>query len=353
MDERRERYFRILDGLKETTEETHKNSRILLIDGLNTFIRSFAVNPSSNDDGVHVGGMTGFLQSVGYAVRNIKPTRVIICWDGKGGSAKRRKIFPDYKANRRVRTRLTRMSNYGNVSDESIAMGQQIKRLTQYLETLPVTVLATENIEADDAIAYICEQIYPMSQKFIMSTDKDYLQLVNDKVQVWSPTKKKFYFEETILEEFQVPAKNFLEYRTLLGDSSDNIPGIKGCGLKTLQKRLPIIFDDKKVSVDDIIKYATEHRDEAKILGDISDSSEKIELNFDLMQLREVDISGYAKTSIMDIVKRPIQRLIKFEFLKMFLEDRINSTMKNPEFWLQDTWRSLDSYSIVEDKDEQ
>ena len=245
------------------------------------------------------------------------------------------------------------MSNYGNVSDESIAMGQQIKRLTQYLETLPVTVLATENIEADDAIAYICEQIYPMSQKFIMSTDKDYLQLVNDKVQVWSPTKKKFYFEETILEEFQVPAKNFLEYRTLLGDSSDNIPGIKGCGLKTLQKRLPIIFDDKKVSVDDIIKYATEHRDEAKILGDISDSSEKIELNFDLMQLREVDISGYAKTSIMDIVKRPIQRLIKFEFLKMFLEDRINSTMKNPEFWLQDTWRSLDSYSIVEDKDEQ
>ena len=351
--DRRERYFRILDGLEKTTGETHKNSRILLIDGLNTFIRSFAVNPSSNEDGVHIGGMTGFLQSVGYAVRNIKPTRVIICWDGKGGSTRRRKIFPDYKANRRVRTRLTRMSNYGNVGDEQVAMGQQIRRLTQYLETLPVTVLATENIEADDAIAYICEQIYPNSQKFIMSTDKDYLQLVNEKVQVWSPTKKKFYFEQTILDEFKVPAKNFLEYRTLLGDSSDNIPGVKGTGLKTLQKKMPIIFGDKKISVEDIIEHAEANRNDAKILALIADSGDKIRLNFDLMQLRDVDISGYAKTSIMDIVKRDIQRLNKPKFLTMFLEDRINSTMKNPEFWLQDTWRSIDSYSTVEEKDEQ
>ena len=350
--ERRERYFRILDGLKQTTQETHKNSRILLIDGLNTFIRSFAVNPSSNDDGVHIGGKTGFLQSIGYAIRNIRPTRVIICWDGKGGSTRRRKMFPDYKANRRVRTRLTRMSNYGNVGDEQIAMGQQIRRLTQYLETLPVTVLATENIEADDAIAYICEQIYPESQKFIMSTDKDYLQLVNDKVQVWSPTKKKFYFQETILEEFGVPANNFLEYRTLLGDSSDNIPGIKGTGLKTLQKRLPIIFGDKKITIDDILKQAEDNKSDAKILATIAESGDILRLNYKLMQLREVDISGHAKSSILDIVRRPIQRLNKPKFLTMFLEDKINSTMKNPEFWLQDTWRSLDSYSIVEDKNE-
>ena len=350
--ERRERYFRILDGLKQTTQETHKNSRILLIDGLNTFIRSFAVNPSSNDDGVHIGGMTGFLQSIGYAIRNIRPTRVIICWDGKGGSTRRRKMFPDYKANRRVRTRLTRMSNYGNVGDEQIAMGQQIRRLTQYLETLPVTVLATENIEADDAIAYICEQIYPESQKFIMSTDKDYLQLVNDKVQVWSPTKKKFYFQETILEEFGVPANNFLEYRTLLGDSSDNIPGIKGTGLKTLQKRLPIIFGDKKITIDDILKQAEDNKSDAKILATIAESGDILRLNYKLMQLRDVDISGHAKSSILDIVRRPIQRLNKPKFLTMFLEDKINSKMKNPEFWLQDTWRSLDSYSIVEDKNE-
>tara|TARA_R100001015_G_C4594982_1_gene150230 strand:- start:127 stop:1182 length:1056 start_codon:yes stop_codon:yes gene_type:complete len=350
--DRRERYFRILDGLKPSTQETHKNSRILLIDGLNTFIRSFAVNPSSNDDGVHIGGMTGFLQSIGYAIRNIRPTRVIICWDGKGGSTRRRKMFPDYKANRRVRTRLTRMSNYGNVGDEQIAMGQQIRRLTQYLETLPVTVMATENIEADDAIAYICEQIYPESQKFIMSTDKDYLQLVNDKVQVWSPTKKKFYFQETILEEFGVPANNFLEYRTLLGDSSDNIPGIKGTGLKTLQKRLPIIFGDKKITIDDILRQAEDNKSDAKILATIAESGDILRLNYKLMQLREVDISGHAKSSILDIVRRPIQRLNKPKFLTMFLEDKINSTMKNPEFWLQDTWRSLDSYSIVEDKNE-
>ena len=345
-------YFKILESIGKDEKPSGPNDRILIVDGLNTFIRSFAVNPSSNDDGVHIGGMTGFLQSIGYAIRNIRPTRVIICWDGKGGSTRRRKMFPDYKANRRVRTRLTRMSNYGNVGDEQIAMGQQIRRLTQYLETLPVTVLATENIEADDAIAYICEQIYPESQKFIMSTDKDYLQLVNDKVQVWSPTKKKFYFQETILEEFGVPANNFLEYRTLLGDSSDNIPGIKGTGLKTLQKRLPIIFGDKKITIDDILKQAEDNKSDAKILATIAESGDILRLNYKLMQLREVDISGHAKSSILDIVRRPIQRLNKPKFLTMFLEDKINSTMKNPEFWLQDTWRSLDSYSIVEDKNE-
>ena len=143
-----------------------------------------------------------------------------------------------------------------------------------------------------------------------------------------------------------------MEYRTLLGDSSDNIPGIKGTGLKTLQKRLPIIFGDKKITIDDILKQAEDNKSDAKILATIAESGDILRLNYKLMQLREVDISGHAKSSILDIVRRPIQRLNKPKFLTMFLEDKINSTMKNPEFWLQDTWRSLDSYSIVEDKNE-
>jgi len=350
----KQKYFSILENLQEgQAVEASPNDKILIIDGLNTFIRSFAVSPVTNDDGIHVGGITGFLMSIGYAIRTLQPTRVIICFDGRGGSQRRRKLYPDYKANRLVRTKLNRTNAFGDKDSESENMKMQLGRLIQYLDHLPIQILAPENIEADDAIAYICEQIYPNSQKFIMSTDKDYLQLVNEKVQVWSPTKKKFYFEQTILDEFKVPAKNFLEYRTLLGDSSDNIPGVKGTGLKTLQKKMPIIFGDKKISVEDIIEHAEANRNDAKILALIADSGDKIRLNFDLMQLRDVDISGYAKTSIMDIVKRDIQRLNKPKFLTMFLEDRINSTMKNPEFWLQDTWRSIDSYSTVEEKDEQ
>ena len=65
-------YSDILSNLKEDNANKGLNDRVLLIDGLNTFIRSFVMNPSTNDDGIHVGGIKGFLLSVGYAIKNIK-----------------------------------------------------------------------------------------------------------------------------------------------------------------------------------------------------------------------------------------------------------------------------------------
>ena len=107
------------------------NSRILILDGLNTFIRVFSAVPALNDDGDHIGGVTGFLRSIAANIRLLKPTRVIICFDGKGGSQRRRKIFPDYKANRLVRTKLNRTNAFGDkemkikiveVSDQGLQM---------------------------------------------------------------------------------------------------------------------------------------------------------------------------------------------------------------------------------------
>ena len=114
----KQKYLNILSNLKEEDRENQSpDDRILLIDGLNTFIRAFAVNPSLNDDGIHIGGMTGFLLSIGYAIKNIKPSRVIICFDGKGGSARRRKIFPEYKEIRRVRQKLTSSTALYRIED--------------------------------------------------------------------------------------------------------------------------------------------------------------------------------------------------------------------------------------------
>ena len=87
----KKRYFSILESLKEgEVLETKPNDKVLLIDGLNTFIRSFAVSPVMNDNGIHVGGITGFLMSIGFAIKTLQPTRVIICFDGKGGSQRRK-----------------------------------------------------------------------------------------------------------------------------------------------------------------------------------------------------------------------------------------------------------------------
>ena len=339
----KDRYKELLQGLKEDTTTKHQNDRILIIDGLNTFIRSFAVNPSTNEDGIHVGGMTGFMHSIGYAIRNIRPTRVIICFDGKGGSQRRRKIFPDYKGNRRVRKHLTRANTFQSIDDERISMSQQMNRLTQYLETLPLTTLAPENIEADDAMAYICQQVYPKSQCILMSTDRDFLQLVSDRVQVWSPTKKKMYARDTIKEEFGIESKNFIILKCITGDGSDNIPGIRGAGTKSLQKRLPILFEEKQIELSDVLSYINEHGDNTQLSKALQDSKEMLETNHKLMQLQDVDISGYSKESILNIVKSDIPRLNKTEFEKMILEDHLNGIFKNPSLWLRDSFLPLDN----------
>ena len=330
-----------------TNDEMPKSAddRILIIDGLNTFIRSFVVVPTVNDNGVHVGGITGFLMSIAYAIRNIKPTRVIICFDGKGGSQRRRKLFPNYKSSRRVKHRMTRINDFNSVEDERIAMAQQLQRLAQYLETLPITVLSPENIEADDAMAYISQQLYPKSQCILMSTDRDFLQLVDDRVQVWSPTKKKFYFKDTIQEEFGISHKNFLMYRVLTGDSSDDIPGIRGAGTKTLQRRLPILFEDNRIELEDLYNYISDSGDKTKLAQQILDSKDQLELNHRLMQLHDVDISGHSKNSIMESVRRPIPTLAKPKFLSMILEDTLNMNIKNPELWLKDSFNVLNSFA--------
>jgi len=340
------KYLNMLASLEKQEMPKDANDRILIIDGLNTFIRAFVVVPTVNENGTHVGGITGFLMSIGYAIRNIKPTRVIICFDGKGGSQRRRKLFPDYKATRRVKHRMTRINEFNSVDDERVAMAQQIQRLSQYLEQLPVSVMSIENIEADDSMAYISQQVYPKSQCVIMSTDKDFLQLIDDRVQVWSPTKKKFYFKDTIKEEFAMDSKNFLMYRVLTGDSSDNIPGIRGAGTKTLQKRLPLLFEDKKVELEDIFNHIKTADDGTKLAADILSNKDMLELNHKLMQLSEVDISGRAKESINNICKQDIPKLVKPNFMRMLLEDSINMNIKNPQLWLKDTFSTLNAFAI-------
>ena len=141
-------------------------------------------------------------------------------------------------------------------------------------------------------------------------------------------------------------------YRVLTGDSSDNIPGIRGAGSKTLMKRLPILFEDKKVSLEDIFNHVETTNDGTKLAADILSSKDMLELNHKLMQLVEVDISGRAKESINNICKQEIPKLIKPNFMKMLLEDSINMNIKNPELWLKDTFSTLNAFAIRKENNE-
>jgi len=235
------------DGLKKTT-----NSDILLVDGLNTYIRSFMAIPSLNEDGLHTGGIAGFLKSIGYAIKLLSPTRVIIVFDGKGGSQKRRKIYPAYKNGRKTDIRLNR--NYEELSSseiESVNFKKELIRTVNYLDTLPVTIMAIDQIEADDTIAYLATETFKDSNITIMSTDKDFLQLANDKVKIWSPVKKRIFGCKEILDEYGVTCSNYILYRVMEGDVSDNIPGLDGVGLKRVIKSFPFLSEDQKYNLNE------------------------------------------------------------------------------------------------------
>ena len=329
------KYLSILDEIKKkggSLDDGEPNDKVLVIDGLNTFIRVFSVIPTTNEDGVHVGGIVGFLRSIGYTINMVRPTRVIIVFDGKGGSTRRRKIFPEYKQNRKTKYRVNRAYDFASQEDEKQNMIMQIQRCVEYLDTLPVTVLSYDNIEADDTIGYLAEQALPKSEVVIMSTDKDFLQLANGRVKIWSPSKKKMYDDESVFEEFGIFSKNFIWYRVLDGDKSDNISGVRGLGLKTIKKKLPFLSDNKICNIDDIIKV-------------LPDSKEIIERNYKLMQLHEVDISGNTKTKIIQKINEPINKLVKYKFEKMFLEDKLFTALPNVTSWLLTNFNQLNRYA--------
>ena len=185
-----ESIFDLLDSVQKQ-DALKPNSRVLIVDGLNLYLRVFAVNGALNDNGVPVGGLTGFLRSLAYAIREVNPTRVIIVYDGAGGSQRRRKIHPNYKSNRKPGKRITRWDAFKNASEEKEAMKIQFSRLLEYLDFLPINVISIDRIEADDTIAYIANKLLK-EEVTIMSSDQDFLQLVDDRITVWSPTKKIF-----------------------------------------------------------------------------------------------------------------------------------------------------------------
>jgi len=337
-----EKFISFLEQTKDDTHKsvTHLNDRVLIVDGLNTFIRSFAVNPAVNEDGLHVGGMVGFLKSVRYTCDILKPSRCIIVFDGKNGSGRRQKIYPEYKGTRKVKRRLNRNVDWGTAPmDEEQSMKQQMGRLIEYLEQLPLTLICVDGIEADDTMAYISQQVLKESDIFLMSTDKDFLQLVDERVKVWSPTKKKLYTKKEIFDEYGIHSHNILTYRILDGDKSDNIGGIKGAGLKTVKKFLPGILDDQKFTAKDLLEFVEKSDGKIKFLENIKNSSNIIKRNYLLMQLQNVDIPNHTKMKIQGAVNGKVPQLIKYRFQTMFLKDKLTSGIKNLDSWIMEFTR--------------
>jgi 5'-3' exonuclease len=316
---------------------------VLIVDGTNTFLRCFAAIPTLNDNGLHTGGISGFLKSVGHAIKQFQPDRCVIVFDGVGGSMKRRKIYSEYKEHRKTKVRLNRIYEDTSLGDEDISLKRQFQRLVTYLQSLPVNVIALDNVEADDTIAYLALDSFKDWNSTVMSSDKDFLQIVNDHVKIWSPTKKRIYGPQDVLNEYGVSSRNFVYFRTLSGDVSDNVPGIRGCGPKTVVKAFPMLGGDR-VDLKVLRDYSVESGDKLKVYETIVQNWQDVERNYELMQLTDTALTTMAQLHVKEVLDNPIPKLNRFELLKQMSSDNLTNNIYNLPTWINECFNKLNSF---------
>lgn len=331
-------YDDILNNLKETPPR-ELNDHILVIDAMNMLIRSFSLLKAMNPSGHHIGGLVGFLRSLGYVTRIFDPTRVIIVWDGKGGSANRKNIDPNYKA-QRATSRITHWGLYDSKAEEMEALIGQLFRTQDYLECLPLQQIVMDKLEADDIIAYIAKRASDTNVKkcTIVSSDKDFLQLVDDTIEVYAPIKKKTFTEDNIFEELKVLPENYNVVKALLGDNSDNLAGVKGLGIKTILSEFPKLAKVTNTTLQyvyDTCAAKLEEKKCKKIFPKIITEWDRVETNFKLMDLNVSDLDDKEKEYVMGVLKEPIPDLQTGVFLSLLDKDKIEGITKNTEAWLE------------------
>jgi DNA polymerase-1 len=286
------------------------------------------------------------LKSIGYAIRTLNPTRVVIVFDGKNGSSSRKEIFSGYKADRgknKIKMRLNRAATVEmNPEEESESMKRQMVGLGELLSTLPVSIMIYDGIEADDVMAYIATQLKKENEKvIIMSSDKDFLQLVNKDVSVYSPSKKKVYNIPEVIEEFGIHPHNFINFRMIDGDKSDSINGIPGLGLKTILKSFPLLADEEVHTTESMLEFIKQQPKKTKAHNLFEDNLEILKRNRKLMQLSEPEFSGNLRMKIIDRFNESNTKFSKQEFLKVGLKTRILDSFPNVTDWLQSTFSHI------------
>ncbi len=204
--------------------------KLILIDGKSVFYRGYyAMGALSLPDGTPTGGVYGFAAIAMEIVKKLSPTKVVVAWDSKSSTSKRRAIYPEYKAGR-------------------VKPGEdfytQIPLLKQLVHDLGWNFVEIDDYEADDIIGTLSKQADDAGdwETYIISSDLDMLQIVDHNTHMWRILKGFSNIEQINVPEVEakygIKKSQFLDLKALKGDSSDNIPGVPGIGEKTAAKLL-------------------------------------------------------------------------------------------------------------------
>ena len=300
--------------------------RLLIIDGQNMFIRNYVMSPQLDINGNPIGGLTGFMRALQKEVRRAKPDRVVVCWEGPGGSQARREKNKNYKLGRKA-PKLNREYEFATPEAERENKYDQLMKLTEYLEQLPVLQVSLENVEADDIIAWLCHcSEYDEWQKVIVSNDQDFLQLCDDKTVLLRPGKNEQVINKNkVLEEYGIHPRNFAWARAVVGDKSDNLEGVRGLGLKTMAKRFPFLSENKDYGLEDILTHAENNKNKVQAFQKVLESKEIIASNYDIMQLYTTVISPQGVRKLKYAIENDGVDLNRTKIRTMLLKDGIGT----------------------------
>lgn len=309
---------------------------VLIVDALSLFTRAFCVFPSMNGDGEQFGGCIGFLKILRKIVNESRPDAIYIAWEG-GGSQRRRALYPLYKQNRKPE-KLNRFYE-DDIPETGENRQMQIIKLLEFLKCMPVCQLYVANCEADDVIAHLCCGPLRDIKKTIASSDKDFYQLLNEKTQIYNLHKKTYVTHADVYESFKITSQNFAVAKALCGDISDNIPGIKGMGFKTVIKRFPFLGTDNDVSLQDVFDYCHSHVDETPIYKRIIEAEDDVRRNWKLMYLNGGMLSASQVSVVDNIINTFAPKIDKMRFIKNLVKEGVGDF---------DAHNYLESFMIID-----
>lgn len=241
---------------------------LYLIDGNSYVYRAFyAIKGLSNSKGFPTNAIYGFTTMLLKIIREKKPEAVAICFDSPG-LTERHKMFRDYKAHR---------------AETPSELVQQLSDIRKVISAFRIKTFELAGYEADDIIGTIAKDAASKGAKvFIVTADKDMLQLVDENIKIYDPMKERILDESYVREKFGIGPERVTEFMALTGDASDNIPGIKGVGEKTARELL-CSFD----SIEDLLEHPERIKRE-KLRAMVSENKEIVRLS---QKLATIDVS--------------------------------------------------------------
>jgi DNA polymerase-1 len=211
------RGFISADSVSRYPRDVSTAPRIVIVDGTNTLYRAFFAIPALRaPDGTPTNAALGFVNMLRKILRDEEPDRVVVVFDARGETFRHR-LYGDYKAGR-------------DAQPEDLST--QIPLVRELVDAHRIPVLEVASFEADDVIASLVAHAPEGAQIRIVSTDKDLMQLVDEHVTLLDGIKDRRYGPSEVEARFGVPPGKVLDLRALVGDPSDNIPGVKGIGEK-------------------------------------------------------------------------------------------------------------------------